>query len=162
MRFLRARHVCRSFTLTALTVLLVHANAGSGLAQESAVAAQDTASPPEVAARAAGDSWLELLDQGRFAESWDSAAAAFKEAVAKDLWVQQVTAARAPFEPFGERDLLNATYANSPPNAPPGEYVVLQYKTAVSEGRTVTETVVPMKQDDGSWRVSGYFVKPNQ
>jgi len=142
--------------------VLILANAGSGLAQESAGAAQDTASPPEVVARDAGDSWLELLDQGHFAESWDSAAAAFKEAVARDVWEQQVAAARAPFEPFGERQLLSAAYANSPPNAPPGEYVVLLYETAVSEDRTVTETVVPMKQDDGSWRVSGYFVKPNQ
>ena len=162
MGTLRARRAYRFVTRTAATAVLVLATAAAGRAQEAAAGAQEATSPPEVAARAAGDSWLELLDQGRFAESWDSAAAAFKEAVAKDLWEQQVTAARAPFEPFGERDLLNATYANSPPNAPPGEYVVLQYKTAVSEGRTVTETVVPMKQDDGSWRVSGYFVKPNQ
>jgi hypothetical protein len=38
--------------------------------------------------------------------------------------------------------------------------VVLQYRTKVAQGREVIETIVPMLQPDGSWRVSGYYVRP--
>lgn len=162
MRFLRAGDARGSVALTGMAALALLLTAGPGRAQETADEAQETAASPEVLARAAADAWLHLLDTGRFSESWESAAALFKEAVAKEAWEQQAASARAPFEPFGERQLLNAVYTSSLPNAPPGEYVVLQYQTAVSEGRSIAETVVPMKQDDGSWRVSGYFVKPNQ
>ena len=36
---------------------------------------------------------------------------------------------------------------------------MLQYRTEVSSDRTVTETVVPMKDGDAC-KVSGYFVQP--
>jgi hypothetical protein len=37
---------------------------------------------------------------------------------------------------------------------------VLQYRTKVARGREVVETVTPMRLPDGSWRVSGYYVRP--
>jgi hypothetical protein len=48
------------------------------------------------------------------------------------------------------------------PNAPKGEYVVIQYKTEFAGAGTVLETITPMLDKDGKWRVSGYFVKPAQ
>jgi hypothetical protein len=68
--------------------------------------------------------------------------------------------ARAPFAPLGNRKLLGASFQTQLPNAPPGEYVVLQYQTQAAGGGTVVETVTPMTETDGTRRVSGYYVRP--
>ncbi len=45
------------------------------------------------------------------------------------------------------------------PEAPAGEYVVLQFKSAFENADSIIETVVPRLEDDGVWRVSGYFFR---
>lgn len=100
-----------------------------------------------------------LVDQRRYEESWDSAAVFFRSAVSKVDWEKAVLQARGPFEPFGARKLLSATFATTLPNAPAGQYVVLRYGTQVAGNRAVVETVTPMKEADGTWRVSGYFIR---
>ena len=56
------------------------------------------------------------------------------------------------------RQLLAAAYKTSLPGAPDGEYVVLQFQTRFKNKQNAIETVTPM-MDDGSWRVSGYYIK---
>lgn len=120
--------------------------------------ARDTSATTQ--AGAAGLAWLALVDAGDLEASWDSAAPALQEAIGRNDWVTAVARARSPFEPFGQRTLIGATYRATLPNAPPGPYVVLQYRTAVDGDRAVIETVVPMRLPAGSWLVSGYFVRP--
>ena len=52
-----------------------------------------------------------------------------------------------------------AAYVKTLPNAPDGEYVVIQYDTNFEHKQGAVETVVPMLDKDGKWRVSGYFIK---
>jgi len=112
------------------------------------------------AATQAAEVWLALVDGRSYGQSWEAAAPLLQEAVTKAAWTETVTQVRGPLEPFGPRTLLGAQLRTSLPKAPPGSYVVLQYRTRVSQGREVIETVVPMLQPDGSWRVSGYHVRP--
>ena len=112
-------------------------------------------------ALSATTTWLALLDQGKYEQSWDAAAPAFQSAVTKTAWTQALSQARGPFEPFGARTLLGTRYAETLPGAPPGPYVVVQYQTKVAGDRQVVETITPMRTPDGSWRVSGYFVRPS-
>lgn len=131
------------------------------------LAAQDAeASPPadeapaEIeAATAAATEWLALVDAGEYEESWRQAASGLQDAVTPAVWESSLTDARSQFGPFGERTLTSSQQVTDPPGAPAGEYVMLQYRTEVSDDRTVTETVVPMKEGD-AWKVSGYFVQP--
>jgi hypothetical protein len=44
------------------------------------------------------------------------------------------------------------------PGAPEGEYVVIQYETQFEHKAGAIETVTPLREKDGSWRVSGYFI----
>jgi Protein of unknown function (DUF4019) len=113
-----------------------------------------------VAAQAAAGAWLALTDGGQYEASWDSAAAVFRAAVTQADWQVSLLQARAPFGPVRGRKLLGAAYRTSLPGAPPGEYVVLQYEAEVSGGRKVVETVTPMRESDGRWRVSGYYIRP--
>lgn len=115
---------------------------------------------PEKAAQAAAQSWLALVDAGRYAESWAAAAAAFRKEVTRDEWVEAVSKARAPLGTAGERTLRLAQHETTLPGAPPGDYVVIQYAVTFSKTGAAVETVTPMKEPDGSWRVSGYYVRP--
>ena len=83
------------------------------------------------AATEAAEAWLPLLDRAEYAESWEAAAAAFRQAVSQSYWESQVAQVRAPFVPFGERTLVRSQYVDSLPHAPPGPYVILEYRTRV-------------------------------
>ncbi len=121
----------------------------------------DTAATLRTADTAA-HTWLALVDKGEIARSWDEGALVLQLGVTKTKWEQLVRSARAPFEPFGARHQIMARYTTDPPNAPPGQYVLLQYQTDVSGGRQVVETVVPTLDGKRGWRVSGYYVRLEQ
>lgn len=114
---------------------------------------------PEKAAEKSAEQWLALVDAGKYGESWDQASEFFKSAVTKDAWNQQVASARSQTGKFKSRTLKSAQYSESLPNAPAGKYVVIQYDSSFATGPWI-ETTVMMQQKDGSWKTSGYFVKP--
>jgi hypothetical protein len=44
------------------------------------------------------------------------------------------------------------------PGAPDGEYVVIQFESSFEKKKSAVETVTPMLEKDGKWRVSGYYI----
>ncbi len=103
--------------------------------------------------------WLALVDDGQYQQSWQHAAKLFKNAVTEKQWVQQLRAVRGPMGGALSRELIAATFANTLPGAPDGEYVVIQFKSSFEGKKSATETVTPMKDPDGIWRVAGYYIK---
>jgi Protein of unknown function (DUF4019) len=114
---------------------------------------------PEDAAQAAAESWLKLVDQGQAEASWDQAAKLFKGAVTKDQWKQALTGARGPLGKLVSRKLKSRDYSEKIPGAPDGKYVVIQYDSVFEKKASAVETVTPMLDPDGVWRVSGYFIR---
>jgi hypothetical protein len=113
----------------------------------------------EKAAKSAAMTWLGLVDQGNYAASWDSAAAYFRNAVSREQWLQSMKGARQPLGALQSRKLLSARFTTALPGAPDGRYVVIQYATTFENKASAVETVTPMQDPDGQWRVSGYFIK---
>jgi hypothetical protein len=70
-----------------------------------------------------------------------------------------VKAVRAPLGKLVSRKLKSRQYAESLPGAPDGKYVVIQYDTVFENKKSAVETVTPMQDADGAWRVSGYYIK---
>jgi hypothetical protein len=66
---------------------------------------------------------------------------------------------RKPLGQLITRTLKSKTYATSLPGAPDGEYVVIQYATTFENKKSAIETITPMLDEDGKWRVSGYYIK---
>ena len=122
-------------------------------------AADPAASPAEKAAEASTRAWLALVDDGKYGESWDAAATMFRSAVTKAGWESALEGVRKPLGKVLSRKLRGAKSMTDLPGAPPGEYVVIQYDTSFANRASATETVTPMKEKDGSWRVSGYYIK---
>lgn len=105
------------------------------------------------------DAWLQLVDAGEYDKSWDEAAAYFKTAVPKEQWQNTIEAVRKPLGNVMTRSVKSAKYSTSLPGAPDGEYVVIQYEASFENKKSAIETVTPMKDNDGKWRVSGYYIK---
>jgi hypothetical protein len=107
----------------------------------------------------AAKKWLTLVDKEEYGKSWATAAGYFKGAVAENQWEQAVTAVRGPLGKVISRKVKSNQYATSLPGAPDGEYVVIQFETSFEKKKSAVETLTPMKEKDGNWRVSGYFIK---
>jgi len=122
-------------------------------------AATQTKQTPEKVAQQAAESWLQLVDSAKYDECWDEAASSFKNAVSKEDWKAAVQAARGPLGKNKTRKLKEANYTKSPEGAPDGEYVVIQYESSFEKQDQVTESITPMLDKDGKWRVSGYFIR---
>jgi Protein of unknown function (DUF4019) len=114
---------------------------------------------PEQLAQQSADSWLALVDSGKYADSWQEAASLFKAHVTKDQWQSMIGAVRDPLGKNTSRRLKSATYTTSVPGGPDGQYVVIQYESSFEHKRSAVETITPMLDKDGKWRVSGYFIK---
>ena len=107
----------------------------------------------------AAETWLALVDNGKYSESWETTAVLFRNAVTKEQWERALNAVRKPFGRLIARRLKSKQYATSLPGAPDGEYVVIQYETSFENKKAAVETVTPMLDEDGNWRVSGYYIK---
>ncbi len=111
------------------------------------------------AAAKAAETWLALVDGGRYAESWKEAASLFREKVTSAQWESAVRSAREPLGKLGARKLVSAQFSRTLPGVPDGEYVVIRYETSFEQKKSAVETVTPMKDKDGTWRVAGYFIQ---
>ena len=107
----------------------------------------------------AAEHWLQLVDNGKYTESWDQAATYFRNAIKKDDWERTVKAVRKPLGNVISRSIKSQKYMTTLPGAPDGKYVVIQFETSFSNKKEAIETVTPMMDNDGKWRVSGYFIK---
>jgi len=112
------------------------------------------------AATYASQQWLALVDSGRYAESWESAASFFQQKFSQEQWGQTMTSFRAPLGKLMSRQLLNASYETNLPDAPAGRYYVLQFRTRFADYPTVVETVTAIQEPNGQWRVAGYLIRP--
>jgi hypothetical protein len=124
-----------------------------------AAAAVSPGASPEQEAQEAAEAWLALVDAGKYGESWDGAAAIFKQQVKRDQWETMVGGVRGKAGALGSRSLKSAQFTKQLPGAPDGEYVVIQYAASFANKQAAVETITPMKDPDGVWRVSGYFIR---
>jgi hypothetical protein len=113
----------------------------------------------EAAAEAAALKWLALIDSGAYEQSWSAAASLFQAKVTQAQWEGAAAHVRGPLGAVQSRKLQSATFTRTPPGAPQGQYVIIQYSTVFANRPSATETVTPMKDTDGAWHVAGYYIK---
>ncbi len=112
----------------------------------------------EKVAVANAEKWLILVDGGKYGQSWKEAAGYFRTAVKQEQWEQMLQGVRKPLGKLLSRKLKSKSYTTSLPGAPDGEYVVVQFETSFENKKSAIETVSPVKDKDGKWRVSGYYI----
>jgi hypothetical protein len=119
--------------------------------------AQD--SDKEKKAVSAAEKWLSMVDEGKYSDSWQGAAEYLRNAISQEQWNRSLQAVRKPLGKIVSRQMKTATYRTSLPGAPDGEYVVIKFDTSFENKKAAIETVTPMMDQDGTWRVSGYYIK---
>lgn len=121
------------------------------------VAAQD--SGKEKAAMAAAETWLSVVDSGKYGQSWEEAAEYLRNALSQEEWVQALKTVRSPLGKCLSRKVIRTDYRTALPGAPDGEYVVIQFESSFENKKSAIETVTPMVEKGGAWRVSGYYIQ---
>jgi Protein of unknown function (DUF4019) len=136
--------------------------------------AQQTSLGPAATGRAIGDSpsqdavtaateatntWLAIVDAGKFADSWKNTAEVFKLGVAETEWVVDLDAIRSKLGKTTMRELKTAQFSTTLRGAPmTGEYVTISYLTKFALAPLAMETLVVSKEADGEWRIAGYNI----
>ena len=123
----------------------------------NALAQNPTLSPDEKAAESAARQWVELLDNAKYADSWDKASDVFQR-VPRDKWIGVVQQVRQKAGKMQDRELLEAKFTTTIPHAPEGRYVVVRYKTQFSNPPLTLESVL-MTEQNGAWKTMGYALK---
>ncbi len=113
----------------------------------------------EAAALEAAQAWLALVDAASYAESWETASAYFQNAISKAQWEHTLDAVRRPLGAMVSRTLQSSRFETELPGAPDGEYLVIQFETSFENKQAAVETVTPMRESDGVWKVTGYFIR---
>jgi hypothetical protein len=124
-----------------------------------ALAAASCSKDAKKSAIEAAEAWLAQVDAGKYGDSWDQAAVLFKSVLTKEQWVVSLNSVRKPLGAVKKREVLKATPMTNPPGAPAGEYLVIQFSTDFANKQGAVETVTPMREEGGDWRVSGYYIK---
>ncbi len=103
--------------------------------------------------------WLSLVDEGDGSKSWSEAAGYFRNAVSREQWEQTALSIRNPLGKVLSRKLETVVFRTSLPGAPDGKYMIITFSSSFERKKSAVETVIPMIDEDGEWRVSGYYIK---
>lgn len=104
-------------------------------------------------------SWLELVDNNEYTESWRTSSVELREKISEPDWINSITATRKPFGSVDNRYIATAGQTDSLSGLPNGEYIVLQFYTTFTNKGLVMETIALAKQQNGDWLVAEYTVK---
>lgn len=123
----------------------------------------EAAADPRPAAVAAMQTWLQEIDQSQYAQSWKDASAPFQKAAPSDQWVAALNSVRTPLGKCTARKLassLHQTEVPSPTGPQKGDFVVARFNSSFDDLKDAVETVCFEKAPDGTWKASGYYIKP--
>jgi len=111
------------------------------------------------AAGAEADHWLDLIDHGKFDESWMATAVVLQETITQKEWSADLAARRPKLGRTIMRERKSATYSKTLRGAPTGDYVTVTYLTKFEKTQLVEETLAVAKDAIGQWHVAGYDIQ---
>ena len=118
---------------------------------------------PEEPVRAAAESWIKMLDEGRYEEAWDAASPHFREGKGKLDWMRQQKDLAEEHGPLSDRACHSGVRAASYP--PAGSDVSMNEVLCASldakkGGWLERVTLVREKGKDRPWMVYRYESEP--
>lgn len=120
---------------------------------------QEVYSDNEKDAIKAANDFVVQLDNKQYLENWQATGVLFRNAIKSEDWEATISGVREPLGGLIEREVKSVEYLTEIPGAPDGEYVIIQFTSSFENKKTTTETVTPTKEEDGIWRVVGYYIK---
>jgi len=108
-------------------------------------------------AQAAAQSWLALIDNGKYEDSYAAGCIALHQKIAHDSWNLGLKAVRTPHGTLLSRKETSHTLKPNGFEGLDGQCLVLQYDTAFKNLPNGFEVVI-MKYENGKWKGAGYTV----
>jgi hypothetical protein len=102
--------------------------------------------------------WLELLDKGKYANSYAEGSAIFRARISERSWESKVQIFRDAVGTVVWRDVEEVSSVADPPLLPKGQYAVVHYKSRFSDKKVYQEAVT-LVLENGLWRVATYDIK---
>ncbi len=104
--------------------------------------------------------FLELVDSGKYAESWETCATYLKNEISKSEWVKQLSGYRSVTGKLLERKQKDYTFTKGTgDDVPEGEYMIYHFDSKFQNKEHLVETLTVMLEKDKVWRVAGYFIE---
>jgi hypothetical protein len=112
----------------------------------------------ERAAVAAAKEWLSMIDAANYRVCWQRTHPSFREDISAENWAWAINQVRKPLGEVVSRELKQAKFTRDLPDAPSGEYVLIEFSTEFAGKPDRTETIVPVKAGK-QWVISGYVIR---
>jgi len=101
--------------------------------------------------------WLELIDSGKYEESWTTASEPFQQSTSKQKWIEAIKNFRASTGTLNRRDLMRLQYVNEIPGGTKGLYCIVTF-TAQFENKSFGYENVILTAEDELWKVITYYI----
>lgn len=108
---------------------------------------------PDPAAVEAAQHFLQLIDQGRWADSYHLTTSIFRKTNTEQVWADTSEKVRTPLGKMASRTFLSQD--DIP--APPAGYRMVRFNTRFGTSAAIVETVT-LERENGEWRVAGIYV----
>ncbi|WP_322963509.1 helix-turn-helix domain-containing protein [Sphingomonas fuzhouensis] len=150
-RGIRRPRIIIGATLMTLVLSLLALGGLTHMASAPPQTASTVASDP--AAVEAAQRFVQLIDQGRWADSYRMTTTSFRRLNTEQVWAATSDKVRTPLGKTVSRTLLSQD--DIP--APPAGYRMVRFNTRFGNSADVVETVT-LEREDGEWRVAGIYV----
>ena len=112
------------------------------------------AAPLASSATEAARIWLQLVDAGKWEESWAGTAQSFRSNNTVAAWTSASEGGRVPLG----RVLSRTPKSEESIPAPPAGLQLVRFQTSFANKPGATEKL-SLRREGGSWRVAGYFIE---
>jgi hypothetical protein len=100
------------------------------------------------------EAWLAGIDAEKYPQSWDAAAAYFRNSLTREKWVGELEKVRRPLGRMNSRRLVSMEFSARDTR------FEAKFATAFSTMPKALETVTFQLESDGDWRAIGYVIHP--
>lgn len=106
----------------------------------------------------AAKTWLNLIDNVEYDESWNATSSITQNRISKKSWVTILNKTRKPLGLVKTRNVLDQRTAKDPKNMPKGDYMVFFYNTSFTNKANAYELLTLYLEPDHQWKVVTYQV----
>ena len=125
----------------------------SVLAPAPAVMAAAAAENDAASAARVAESFLKLVDEGRWADSYAATGAQFRKLNTLERWAEVSEKVRPPLGKLLTRNLTNNEFVPAPPEG----YQLVKFASSYADGTNQVESL-SLAWEDGAWKVVGIVI----
>ena len=102
--------------------------------------------------------WLAMIDNAEYQQAWEDASPLLQTPLSSAMLQRTISLSRRDLGAAQARRRVGVSQYTSMPGAPRGDYKEFSFQTRFENKPNVIEVVTP-HLENGTWRVSGYYIR---